>query len=154
MTGPWSVFRVSEMLPWRLATSRVSVAVNGIGVLLRTDPVRMPVATVPDVDAVKVPEATGGGAYGGGSGTCAVKVPPQPPPGPLWASVSSAAVPQGLILSYVVEPVILLLVLGGGIGLLLWWGSRLPPTRPRPTSRHRGETLVDVHRRFKKRPPP
>ncbi|HET9847117.1 MAG TPA: hypothetical protein VFR68_01000 [Candidatus Dormibacteraeota bacterium] len=52
------------------------------------------------------------------------------------------------------EAIILLLVLGGGIGLLLWWGSRLPPTRPRPTSRHRGETLGDVHRRFKKRPPP
>jgi len=25
-----------------------------------------------------------------------------------------------------------LVVLDGGIGLLLWWGSRLPPTRPRP----------------------
>ena len=48
------------------------------------------------------------------------------------------------------EAIILLLVLGGGIGLLLWWGSRLPPTRPRPTSRNRGETLMDVHKRLKK----
>jgi len=46
--------------------------------------------------------------------------------------------------------VIVLLILCGGIGLLLWWGSRLPPTRPRPGSRHRGETLTDVDRRLKK----
>ena len=38
-----------------------------------------------------------------------------------------------------------------GIGLLLWWGTRLPPTRPRPGSRHRGETLMDVHKRWQKR---
>jgi hypothetical protein len=50
----------------------------------------------------------------------------------------------------VAESIILLLVIGGGIGLLLWWGSRLPPTRPRPTSRHRGETLIDVDRRLKR----
>jgi hypothetical protein len=46
--------------------------------------------------------------------------------------------------------VIVLLVVCGGIGLLLWWGSRLPPTRPRPKSRHRGETLIDVDRRLRK----
>jgi len=37
--------------------------------------------------------------------------------------------------------IIWLILLAGGIGLLLWWGSHLPPTRPRPGSRHRGETL-------------
>lgn len=47
--------------------------------------------------------------------------------------------------------IILLILLAGGIGVLLWWGSRLPPTRPRPTSRHRGETLMDVHKRLKKK---
>ena len=44
-----------------------------------------------------------------------------------------------------------LVILCGGIGLLLWWGSRLPRTRPRPTSRHRGETLMDVHKRLGRR---
>jgi len=34
--------------------------------------------------------------------------------------------------------IIWLILLAGGIGFLLWWGSRLPPTRPRPGSRHRG----------------
>jgi hypothetical protein len=48
-------------------------------------------------------------------------------------------------------PIIILVVLCAGIGLLLWWGTRLPPTRPRPTSRHRGETLMDVHHRLKRR---
>ncbi|MEO6795552.1 MAG: hypothetical protein ABI401_04385 [Candidatus Dormibacter sp.] len=49
-------------------------------------------------------------------------------------------------------PVIVIVLLAVGIGLLLWWGSRLPPTRPRPTSRHRGETLMDVHQRMRKKP--
>lgn len=48
-------------------------------------------------------------------------------------------------------PIIILIVVCAGIGLLLWWGSRLPPTRPRPTSRHRGETLMDVHKRLGRR---
>jgi len=47
---------------------------------------------------------------------------------------------------------IILLILCGGIGALLWWGSRLPPTRPRPKSRHRGETLMDVHQKLKRGP--
>jgi len=47
--------------------------------------------------------------------------------------------------------IVWLILLAGGIGLLLWWGSRLPPTRPRPGSRHRGETLMSVHQRFKRR---
>jgi hypothetical protein len=50
------------------------------------------------------------------------------------------------------EAIIFLVLIAGGIGLLLWWGSRLPPTRPRPTSRHRGETLMDVHQRMKRGP--
>ena len=50
----------------------------------------------------------------------------------------------------VAEAIVILLILCGGIGALLWWGSRLPPTRPRPKSRHRGETLMDVHQRLKK----
>jgi len=45
---------------------------------------------------------------------------------------------------------ILLVLLGLGIGALLYWGSRLPPTRPRPRSRHRGETFMDVHNRLKR----
>ncbi|HYM51449.1 MAG TPA: hypothetical protein VET65_12885 [Candidatus Limnocylindrales bacterium] len=52
---------------------------------------------------------------------------------------------------------IVLILLALGIGGLLWWGSRLPPTRPRPRSRHRGETLMDVHQRLqrpRKRPRP
>ncbi|HEY8802294.1 MAG TPA: hypothetical protein VIN00_04390 [Candidatus Dormibacteraeota bacterium] len=51
-------------------------------------------------------------------------------------------------------PVIVIVVLAAGIGLLLWWGSRLPPTRPRPGSRHRGETLMSVHQRLQKRRKP
>lgn len=47
--------------------------------------------------------------------------------------------------------IIVLVLLAGGIGLLLWWGSRLPPTRPRPRSRHRGETLMDVHDRLRRK---
>jgi hypothetical protein len=46
---------------------------------------------------------------------------------------------------------ILLILLAVGIGALLFWGSRLPPTRPRPRSRHRGETFMDVHKRLGKR---
>jgi len=47
--------------------------------------------------------------------------------------------------------IIFLLLLGGGIGLLLWWGGRLPPTRPRPGSRNRGETLMSVHERLRRK---
>jgi len=45
---------------------------------------------------------------------------------------------------------ILLILLALGIGALLLWGSRLPPTRPRPKSRHRGETFMDVHSRLRR----
>jgi len=47
--------------------------------------------------------------------------------------------------------ILVLILIALGIGLLLWWGTRLPPTRPRPGSRHRGETLMDVHRRLQRR---
>ncbi|HEV2014467.1 MAG TPA: hypothetical protein VGR77_11395 [Candidatus Dormibacteraeota bacterium] len=47
--------------------------------------------------------------------------------------------------------IVVLVLIALGIGLLLWWGSRFPPTRPRPGSRHRGETLMDVHKRLRQR---
>jgi hypothetical protein len=50
--------------------------------------------------------------------------------------------------------VILLLVLGAGIGALIMWGMRLPPTRPRPDSRYRGRTYMSVHRKLKRNKPP
>jgi hypothetical protein len=50
--------------------------------------------------------------------------------------------------------VILLLVLGAGIGGLIMWGMRLPPTRPRPDSRYRGRTYMSVNRKLKRNKPP
>jgi hypothetical protein len=50
--------------------------------------------------------------------------------------------------------VVLLLVLGIGVGALILWGIRLPPTRPRPDSRYRGRTYMSVHRKLKGRKPP
>jgi len=47
--------------------------------------------------------------------------------------------------------IIAIVLIALGIGLLLWWGTRFPPTRPRPGSRNRGETLMDVHKRWKRR---
>jgi hypothetical protein len=32
-----------------------------------------------------------------------------------------------------------------GFVALLWWSIHLPPTRPRPRSRYRGPTEIDVH---------
>ena len=51
--------------------------------------------------------------------------------------------------------VVLLLILGVGVGALILWGIRLPPTRPRPDSRYRGRTYLSVERRLRrsKRPP-
>jgi hypothetical protein len=34
------------------------------------------------------------------------------------------------------------------LGALLWWGSGFRPTRPRPGSRYRGTTYLDVHKRL------
>jgi hypothetical protein len=50
--------------------------------------------------------------------------------------------------------VYLLLILGIGVGALILWGIRLPPTRPRPDSRYRGRTYMSVHRKLKSRKPP
>jgi hypothetical protein len=50
--------------------------------------------------------------------------------------------------------VALLLVLGAGIGALILWGMRLPPTRPRPDSRYRGRTYMSVHRKVRRNKPP
>jgi hypothetical protein len=49
--------------------------------------------------------------------------------------------------------VILLLILALGIGALIWWGSSLPPTRPRPDSRYRGRTYMEVDRKIKRKKP-
>jgi len=46
--------------------------------------------------------------------------------------------------------VIIIVALGAGIAALLWWGSTLPPTRPRPDSRYRGRTFMSVHRRLER----
>ncbi|MBV8528396.1 MAG: hypothetical protein JOZ75_08785 [Candidatus Dormibacteraeota bacterium] len=54
-------------------------------------------------------------------------------------------------LQYNVPGVVLLIVLAVLISTVLWWGTRLPPTRPRPDSRYRGRTFMSVHRRLQKR---
>lgn len=51
------------------------------------------------------------------------------------------------------DGVILLLVLAIGIGVLIWWGSSLPRTRPRPDSRYRGRTYMEVDRKIKRKKP-
>jgi hypothetical protein len=50
--------------------------------------------------------------------------------------------------------VVLLLVLAFGVGALIFWGIRLPPTRPHPDSRYRGRTFLSVDRKLKRRKPP
>lgn len=45
---------------------------------------------------------------------------------------------------------IVIVVLALGFGGLLWWGVGLP-TRPRPRSRYRGPTEIDVHDRLEQR---
>ena len=52
-----------------------------------------------------------------------------------------------------VAGVILLIVLGLGACALIWWGSSLPPTRPRPDSRYRGRTYMEVDRKIKRTKP-
>jgi hypothetical protein len=44
-----------------------------------------------------------------------------------------------------VSGLIVLAILIVGFVALVWRGINLPPTRPRPRSRHRGPTEVDVH---------
>lgn len=36
------------------------------------------------------------------------------------------------------------------LAALLLWGTSLPPTRPRPRSRHRGPTFTDVDDRYRR----
>jgi hypothetical protein len=50
--------------------------------------------------------------------------------------------------------VVLLLVATFGIGALILWGIRLPPTRPRPRSRYRGPTYMSVDRKLRRKKPP
>jgi hypothetical protein len=50
--------------------------------------------------------------------------------------------------------VVLLLVAAFGIGALILWGMRLPPTRPRPRSRYRGPTYMSVDRKLRRKKPP
>lgn len=50
--------------------------------------------------------------------------------------------------------VVLLLVLAFGVGALIFWGIRLPPTRPHPDSRYRGRTFLSVDRKLKRKKPP
>jgi hypothetical protein len=50
-----------------------------------------------------------------------------------------------------VSGLIALVVLALGLGALLWWGVGLPPTRPRPRSRYRGPTEIDVHDQLEQR---
>ncbi len=47
--------------------------------------------------------------------------------------------------------VIIILALAVAIGALVWWGTGLPPTRPRPGSRHRGDTYTTIHERLQRR---
>ena len=49
--------------------------------------------------------------------------------------------------------VILLLVLALGVGALIVWGASGPPTRPRPDSRYRGRTFMEVDRKIKRKKP-
>lgn len=49
--------------------------------------------------------------------------------------------------------VVIVVVLAVLIGAVVWWGVRLPPTRPRPDSRYRGRTFMSVHRRLQRRRP-
>lgn len=50
--------------------------------------------------------------------------------------------------------VVIVIVLAVLMGAVLWWGTGLPPTRPRPDSRYRGRTFMSVHRRLQRRRPP
>jgi hypothetical protein len=34
---------------------------------------------------------------------------------------------------------------------VVWWGTGGPPTRPRPRSRYRGPTYLDVHKALERR---
>jgi hypothetical protein len=46
---------------------------------------------------------------------------------------------------------IVLALIGVALVALIWWGTGGPPTRPRPRSRYRGPTFMDVDRRLRRR---
>lgn len=53
--------------------------------------------------------------------------------------------PQLVILALIVMLAIVL-----GLFALIWWGANGPPTRPRPGSRNRGPTFLDVDRKLRR----
>jgi hypothetical protein len=66
--------------------------------------------------------------------------------------VIAAAAPAAWAYTRAMIGVIVLIVLALGVGALIWWGSFLPPTRPRPDSRYRGRTFISVDRKLKRKP--
>jgi hypothetical protein len=50
----------------------------------------------------------------------------------------------------VIAALIVMLVIVLGLFALIWWGASGPPTRPRPGSRHRGSTFLDVDRKLRR----
>lgn len=46
--------------------------------------------------------------------------------------------------------VVAMLAIVVGLFALVWWGAGGPPTRPRPGSRYRGTTFLDVDRRLRR----
>jgi len=46
---------------------------------------------------------------------------------------------------------IILGIAGVALIALLWWGTSGPPTRPRPRSRYRGPTYLDIQRQLQRR---
>jgi hypothetical protein len=45
---------------------------------------------------------------------------------------------------------VVLVIIVLGLFALIWWGVGGPPTRPRPGSRHRGPTFMDVDRKLRR----
>jgi hypothetical protein len=46
---------------------------------------------------------------------------------------------------------VVLLVIVVGLFAIIWWGTNGPPTRPRPGSRYRGPTFMDIDRQLRRR---
>ncbi|MBV8445130.1 MAG: hypothetical protein JOZ92_04360 [Candidatus Dormibacteraeota bacterium] len=47
--------------------------------------------------------------------------------------------------------IVVVVLVGIIVGAALMWAVRLPPTRPRPRSRHRGDTFTTVDRQLRER---
>lgn len=45
---------------------------------------------------------------------------------------------------------IVMLAIVLGLFAVIWWGTNGPPTRPRPGSRNRGPTFLDVDRKLRR----